>query len=132
MTEKRKGRPPEPVPTEAAEHVLNRLVDGTGLTVICADMDCAPSTVYRWAYKDEAFAQQFARAREYSADALVDQAQEIADTATPENVQVAKLRCEMLWKRAACFRPSKYGQKSQVAHEGGLSIQVVTGVPRET
>lgn len=132
MTAKRKpGRPPEAVPLATAESVLDSLVDGTAITTICKKLGCVPSTVYRWAYKDDQFAQQFSRAREYSADALVDQAQEIADTATPENVQVAKLRCDMLLKRAACYRPSKYGQKAQVDHAGGVTIQVTTGVPRD-
>lgn len=82
------------------------------------------------------FAESYARARDNGADWLVDEAQDLADALTrdgrkptSEEVQATKLQCEMRWKRAACFRPSKYGQKAMLEHAGAMSIQVVTGVP---
>lgn len=127
---RRIGRPPEPVPEDVAAAIIDGLYAGRTLTSILKDPGMpTDSTVSRWCAKDPEFAGEFARAREYAADMLVDQAQDVADDATEDGVQVAKLRCEMLWKRAACFRPAKYGQNARVEHQGGISLQVVTGVP---
>jgi hypothetical protein len=126
-----RGRPPEPVPEDIARRILDGLHAGQSLTRICsAEGMPSPRTVSDWKAKDETFAAEFARARASGAEYLCDEAQDIADRATPENVQVAKLQGEMRWKRAACFCPSVFGAKAQVEHSGGVQIVLDTGVPK--
>jgi len=124
-----RGRPPEPVPQDKAERLLAGLLAGETLTKMCLEIGISQSVVSDWKKKDDGFAVAFARAREEGAEPMVDEAQDIADAATPVDVNVAKLRADLRLRRAACFCPSKFGAKAQVEHSGGVTIQVVTGVP---
>ena len=124
------GRPPEPVPLDVAEEILNWLHEGRSLRSFCMQKG-KPGlrTVYDWTSKDPEFAAQFAQARVASADVLADLAHDVAFDATPETVQVAKLQADVCLKRAACYDPARYGTKAHLEHSGGVSVQVVTGVP---
>jgi hypothetical protein len=132
-----RGRPVEPLAEHVAAEIEAWLHRGYSLRKLCEQPGMPqPVTICNWVQKHPAFAERFARARDGGADSLVDEAQDIADALTrddrkptSEEVQAAKLQCEMRWKRAACFRPSKYGQKAMLEHAGAMSIQVVTGVP---
>ena len=69
------------------------------------------TTVMRWLQKDEAFREQYRESREIQAEILFDQLADIADAATPEDVNVAKLR---IWTRqwiASRLNAKKYGDK---------------------
>lgn len=95
----------------------------------------APSTVCKWLAQNEAFREQYARARELQADAIFDETLDIADDATNdwmeryskedqslgwqlngEHVQRSKLRIETRKWMAGKLRPKKYGEK--ITHEG--------------
>lgn len=118
------GRPSE-FTQEAADLICEEIAKGRSLRSICADdsaeFDKLPHerTVYRWLEdpEREAFRQQYARAREAQADGKFEQTWEIAQSATVESVQVARLQIDTLKWQAGKMAPKKYGDK--VALTGG-------------
>ena len=64
-----------------------------------------------WLEKDEALRNQYARAREHQADHEFDEIKAIADLASVEDVQVARLRVDARKWRAGKLRPKVYGDK---------------------
>ena len=111
------GRPSDYSDNVAAT-ILERLADGASLRAICADEAMpARSTVFLWLAENKSFSDQYARAREAQGDGEFDKITEVAESATPENVNVARLRIDALKWRASKLAPKKYGDK--VAHVGG-------------
>lgn len=96
------------------------------------------TTVFKWLREDEAFAKQYARAREDQADALADDIVEIADEAETkviigsdethvvvfDSTAVArnKLRVDARKWVAAKLRPKKYGDKVDLNHGGSVGF----------
>jgi hypothetical protein len=133
------------------------IASGRTLRAFCRQ-DGAPnaSAVYDWIDADPEFAQRFARAREVGFDAIAQEALAIADTPQigetvtiergeldeegDEGDTIKTVREDMLghrklqvWTRLqllARWDPKRYGERQQLEHSGGLSLQVVTGVPR--
>jgi hypothetical protein len=68
---------------EICDLICDGIADGQSLRSICA-AEAMPnkSTVFRWLAADEAFRDQYARAREAQADALFDDILDIADDGT--------------------------------------------------
>jgi len=83
-------------------------------------------TFYNWITQNQIFFDQYARARDAAADIAFDEMQEIADGATNQDVQVAKLRIDTLKWRLARQSPRKYGDRQTVEHagDGGGPMQV--------
>ncbi len=149
MTDKpaRIGRPPEPVPQDIADAVVEWIAEGKPLREFCRQpgMPCR-ATVDNWRLKDEAFASRVARARDAGYDQIAEEALAIADTpvagittvedddgiktTTEDMLGHRKLQVETRLKLLACWDPRRYGAKAQVEHQGGVSIRVVTGVPK--
>lgn len=97
---------------DTKDKVCQLIAEGKSLRQI-GDMDGmpTPSTVCLWALTDETFSEQYARAREIQAELQADELIAIADEATNETVQVAKLRIDTRKWTAAKLRPKKYGDK---------------------
>ena len=118
------GRPSLYTP-ELAETICTRIADGEGLRAICREEHIpGRQTVMDWlnspgAQFDE-FRAKYARARELQGDLLDEQIQQVADVATPEDVQVAKLRVETMKWRASKLNPKKYGDKIDMNHSGNI------------
>jgi hypothetical protein len=120
------GRPSE-FTQEAADLICEEIAKGRSLRVICADdgaeFDRLPHerTVYRWleAEENDAFRQQYARAREAQADGKFEQTWDIAQTATTESVQVARLQIDVLKWQSGKLAPKKYGEAVQMKHTDG-------------
>lgn len=118
------GRPSSFSP-EAANEICERLARGESLRAICSDTESgwlpSETTVRRWLAGteewNEEFRRQYAYARDVQADTKFDQAWEIAQTATPDNVQVARLQIDTIKWQAGKLAPKKYGDK--VALTGG-------------
>ena len=72
-------RPPEPVPQDLAESVLEHLRKGETLSSWCRDNNVGRTTVHQWRDKDEAFREQYARAKRDGYDAIADSLLDIAD-----------------------------------------------------
>lgn len=125
------GRPPEPVPQDIAEKILDGLYDGRALAAICRGEGMPkPRTVSDWKAKDPEFAAAYARAREEGAALRFDRAGQIVKKATPETVHVAKLQAEHEYKAAACFCPSVFGTKQHLEHSGAIDIGLSDRVKR--
>lgn len=143
-TEKKRGRPPEPVPADIAEEIVEWISNGKTLREYCRqEGKPAWRTVYAWLEKDKDFYASFAHARDLGHDAIAEHTLEIIDTfpivAVSENgsridsghVAWMKNRVEQRMKLLAKWNPKKYGDKVGVQHEGGVSLHVTTGVPEE-
>ena len=134
------GRPSLYTEALAAE-ICRRLAEGESLRSICRD-EAMPdkATVLRW-LADEAkadFRDQYVLAREMQADALFDEALEIADDALGdwavdkdgkkvfdhEHVQRSRLRVDTRKWAAGKLAPKRYGDKIQHTGDGGGPIRV--------
>lgn len=110
-----------------ADIICERLAGGESLRTICGvERDKAlPSetTIYRWLRENEAFAQQYAVARESQGDAYADRAVEEALTAT--DASIGRLRMDALKWAAGKLAPKKYGDKLDIDHSGGITVELV-------
>lgn len=129
------GRPSMKTP-ELVKAICERLCKGEPLTQICRDPGMPnPSTVWDWQQADPEVSQAIAHARDIGADAIAEQALVIADTPpaykTTEggtsidqgDVQNRKLQIETRLKLLAKWNPKKYGDKQQVEHSGGVTLE---------
>ncbi len=136
---KKTGRPTKYTPT-LAESICESMSSGESLTSICsAEGMPKRTTVVGWQGQHDEFATSYARARIAYADAIFDEAIEIADDASGdwttrtkngenvrvvdhENIQRARLRVETRMKAAAKINPAKYGDKLDVNMSGELNV----------
>ena len=139
-TTRKRGRPTSY--TDAlADNICRRIAEGESLRKICRDASMPDkTTVLRWlANEDNAqFRTQYAHAREMQADALFDEALEIADDASGdwtktedgkaildhEHVQRSRLRVDTRKWAAGKLAPKRYGDKLQHTGDGGGPIRV--------
>lgn len=123
------GRPSDYTPELAAE-ICARLAEGESMRSVCRD-ESMPScrTLFNWMHAHPEFLQQYARAKEESADALADEILDIADNATNdwmkrnhgeddpgwvangENIQRSRVRIDTRKWIASKLKPKKYGDK---------------------
>lgn len=141
------GRPSE-FTQEVADQICSRLADGESLRSVCRDeaMPCK-AVVFKWMRVIPGFVDQYARAKEESADALSDEMLDIADDgrndwmkrnaeddagwqANGENVQRSRVRIDTRKWLASKLKPKKYGDKIDMTHAGpdGGPIQNVTRI----
>lgn len=120
------------------EQVFDWVAEGKTLRAFCRQ-DGMPSyrTIYRWMDENPAALSRFARAREDGADAIAEEGLEILETfpmstanGSIDSGHVAWLRnrFEGRLKLLAKWFPQRYGDKQTVQHEGGVTLNVVTGV----
>ncbi len=137
---KKTGRPSLYTEALAAE-ICRRLAEGETLRSVCRD-EAMPdkATILRWlADKKKAdFREQYIYAREMQADALFDEALEIADHTSGdwaldkdgkkifdhEHVQRSRLRVDTRKWAAGKLAPKRYGEKLQHTGDGGGPIRV--------
>ncbi|HWT63349.1 MAG TPA: terminase small subunit protein [Ochrobactrum sp.] len=121
---------------EMADAICERIADGDSLRTICADERFpARSTVFKWLSQHEAFADQYAHAREAQADAIFDDMLNIADTpvegektkvtsdgkietTTGDMIEHRRLQVETRKWMAGKLRPKKYGDRTQMQLTG--------------
>ena len=130
------GRPSRYTP-ELAAKICRRLAEGETLRSICRDKGMPDkATILRWlADKKKAdFRDQYALAREMQADALFDEALEIADDAVGdwavdkdgkktldhEHVQRSRLRVDTRKWAAGKLAPKRYGDKLDLGGSIGI------------
>jgi len=139
------GRPTDYSESLAAR-ICARLADGESLRSVCRDDEMPDkSTVFLWLFKYPEFSDQYARAKEESAEAHADDMLDIADDATNdwmerldkdgqgigwqlngEHVQRSKLRIDTRKWLASKLKAKKYGDKADVNVSGGLSLTIGT------
>ncbi len=145
---KKKQPAPVPIPYSykqpIADEICDRISNGESLRSVCRDprMPCT-STVCKWLSLNEGFAQQYAKARLAQADALFDEALDIADNASndwmerndPDNkgyaingeaYQRSRLRIDTRKWVAGKLNPKKYGDKvlNEITGKEGGPIEV--------
>lgn len=147
------GRPSK-FTQKVADDICNRLAAGESLRGICKSDDLPEAgTVFRWlSCGDEAFTafrEQYARAREIQADALVDEILEISDDGSNdwmernnadgentgwqlngEHVQRSRLRVDSRKWFASKVAPKRYGDKVQqeISGPNGGPVAIETAV----
>ena len=137
----RKRAPPTKYTAALAATICARIADGESLRSVCRDAAMPDkATVLRWRGNDEhtEFRAQYAYAREMQADALFDEALEIADDVTDdwtedkdgkmvfdhEHVQRSRLRVDTRKWAAGKLAPKRYGDKLQHTGDGGGPIRM--------
>lgn len=138
---------PSSYSVKVADAICERLAEGKSLNSICASDDMPhKATVFRWLSAYDEFRDQYARAREAQADALVDEMIDIADdgsndwmekrnadgenigwTENGEALRRSDIRIKTRQWVAAKLRPKKYGEKLALTDgEGGpLKVEVI-------
>ena len=126
MSKVKQGRP-SVFTQELADEICLRLADGQSLREICKAEDM-PSrrTVHRWLFKDKAFCHQYTQARESQADRIIEDLLHIADTTTPEMVNVAKLRLDARKFYITKVAPKRFGDKvtQEITGANGGAIEI--------
>jgi hypothetical protein len=137
------GRPTK-YTQELADYICERLACGESMRSVCRDADLpAVSSVFKWIREDAEFSSQYAKAKEESADALIEDMLDIADNGVNdymenldadgkcvgyrlngEFLQRSKLRVDVRKWAASKLKPKKYGDKTQVdntSSDGSMS-----------
>ena len=107
---KRTGRP-STYNEDVASDICERLASGRSLRSICAGDDMpSMTTVFKWLGQQPLFAENYTRAREAQADAIVDDILDIADDkALDPNDR--RIRIDARKWLAGKMRPKKYSDK---------------------
>ncbi len=123
------GRPSD-YTQEKADRICEKLSQGISLRTICLDENMpALATIFNWMRTQKGFVEQYARAKEESADALYEETQDIADeslsganSADPKSagavVQAYRLRVDTRKWMMSKMKPKKYGDKLDMTTNG--------------
>jgi hypothetical protein len=115
------GRPSD-YNTDIATRICERRAAGESLRSICRDDDMPSTTaVMHWLLEHDEFRAQYAESCEIDADLEFDALNDIADAATPADVQVRKLQIDTRKWCLARRSPKKYGDRQAIEHTGGES-----------
>jgi len=146
MDTKPAGRPTIFSEQLAANFLEQVATTSFSLRTICNDeLMPSVSTIFRWINENEAFKEQYARAREAKADLLAEEILEISDDGSNdlmtivkgdqsyemENKEVvnrSKLRVDSRKWLASKMMPRKYGDKIQTEHSGEINLTQITGM----
>lgn len=132
-------------PESIKDTICESLADGQSLREICSrDGFPGKATVMRWLQADEAFRDQYARAKEIGVEALAEDILDIADDARndwmarkdPEGQNIgwiangeaarrSQIRIDARKWLLAKLAPKKYGDKIETTHQAGDSIKSI-------
>ena len=100
------------------EKMLEEIASGRSVISLCRDEDWTPNaeTWYRWLYKKEGLSNRYTRAKAIQSEQEADIILDIADNATNQDYQVARLRVDARKWVASKLLPNKYGDKTQIDH----------------
>ena len=127
---------------ELADRICDQLSDGRSLRSIClADDMPAKITILMWLRSKPEFQNQYARAKDESADALADEIIDISDDSTndyvtrlnyngpnpervvdAEHINRSRLRVDTRKWIASKLKPKKYGDLTQLQHSGSIEV----------
>lgn len=108
------------------DEICERLSTGSNLLQICRDNHMPDrATVSRWQANDEELATRIARARDIGQDYSIDECREIADLATPEDVNVAKLRIFARQWEASKRARKRYGDRTVVEGDSENPVEMI-------
>lgn len=131
------GGRPSTYSQELADTICEQLASGDSMRTVCrADDMPAMSTVFKWLREHKTFSEQYARAKEEAADALVEEIMDIADDGSNdwmvyhgkddyegwklngENIQRSRLRVDTRKWVASKLKAKKYGDKIDMTTNG--------------
>lgn len=92
------------------EAIIERVASGETLTSIAAELGVSREALSGWMNRDEERTIALRSARARAAEALVDQTLQIADAASPQEAQVARLRIDTRQWIASRWNRAEYGQ----------------------
>lgn len=135
--EKHPGGRPSIYTKELADKICSQLAEGVSLRTVCLQEEM-PSlqTIFRWIREKQEFSEQYARAKQESADAMADEILDISDDGTndweeverndgstfvklnSEAVQRSKLRVDTRKWLMAKMKPKKYGDQIDITSKG--------------
>lgn len=129
-----KGGRPSGYTAKVGAELCRRIGEGEALHVICREPGMpSQSGFYLWLHRYPEFAEMYAVAREIQAFRLFDEVREIAEAATPETLQIAKLRIAAIQWQASRLGSKGPGERAREADgEGGpqpFAIEVVNFLP---
>jgi hypothetical protein len=116
---------------EKADAICARLAEAESLRAICRDMGISHSLVLKWASENEAFRDQYTRAREYGAEADFDGLQDMADEPPERTASGSVDPGWIAWQRnridvrkwsLSKKLPKKYGDKMEHEHKGSVRV----------
>lgn len=150
-TRPNEGGRPSGYSQELADRICSELATGKSLRTVCkAEGMPSTQTVFRWLRTHEGFCDQYARAKDEAADALVDEMLDIADDAANDWMKVhdkdnpgyrlngeainrSRLRVDTRKWIAAKLKPKRYGEKVAVGGADDMPpIQTADMTPVET
>ncbi len=121
---------------ELADKICEQLADGKSMRTVCKQEDMpAMSSVFKWLREHDGFSEQYAKAKDESADAMAEDLLDIADTPVMGEIKTIKpdgsveiKQDEMLGHRRlqvdarkwlmAKMKPKKYGEKLDMTSDG--------------
>jgi hypothetical protein len=101
------------------------IANGMPWSKACAELNLVPSTAWRWRGSHPEFRDAYNDATTRRAHLLADDLIDIADGATENDVQVAKLRVDTRKWLASKLLPKNYGDKVAVDVEANVNHFVV-------
>ena len=97
---------------EIEDEICIEISSGRAMHELCNQKGMpSEATLYRRMATDDRFAAKMAQARAAQQDHEVERCIKIAESATPEDVQVARLQIDTIKWRAGKLRPKVYGDK---------------------
>jgi hypothetical protein len=111
---------------DLADEICAQLSDGKSLRAVCRQESMPSATsVFNWLRSNSRFLEQYARAKEESADSMADDILDIADDKA-EDAQSRRVRIDARKWIASKLKPKKYGDKVETTLQGpdGGPVQV--------
>ena len=118
------------------DKMLEEIASGRSVIGLCRDEDWTPNaeTWYRWLYKIEGLSNRYAQAKSVQSEREADIILDIADNATNQDYQVARLRVDARKWIASKLLPNKYGERTQIDHsstDGSMKPTVIELVAKK-
>ena len=112
------------------DRMLEEIASGRSVIGLCREEEWTPNadTWYRWLYKIEGLSDRYARAKSHQSEREADIILDIADNATNQDYQVARLRVDARKWIASKLLPNKYGERTQIDHsstDGSMKPTVI-------
>ena len=112
---------------ELSQEICSRIAEGKSLVAICRDPDMPSYREFmRWIAEDETIRQNYASAREASADANAESITDISERVLNGQVdpQAARVAIDALKWSAGRKQPKKYGDKLELSGDKDRPLNI--------
>jgi len=119
---------------EIADKICEQLAIGYSIRTVCKGEDMpSVETFFRWLRSNESFREQYARAKQESADAMAEEILDISDDVEhdKEAINKARLRVDTRKFLMAKMKPKKYGDKLDVTSDGKALPTPIIPLPKK-